>query len=378
MIYLHVPFCRSFCTYCGFYSEIPQCDAVFGNFSRALRNEIRSRASEITDDTDTLYIGGGTPSVLPLSVLSDIVSELRECGFSGFGEFTVEVNPDDVVSRGREFAEGLRRLGVNRVSMGVQSFDDRVLKWMNRRHSAADAVSAYRLLRTCGIDNISVDLIFGLGDVSGDAAWRETIEKTLSISGCGELPRHISAYQLSVEEDSALASMEETGRWRAGTDEQCGMQYEILCGMLVSEGYMHYEISNFALPGYEAVHNSAYWRHVPYAGFGPGAHSFVISGGRHIRKWNNPDLQAYIGAYCGDGDCDGVSGSEILTAEQIALERIMLGLRTSQGVAGECIAPHKLESMLSRGLLEPCPGSGYVRIPEKHFFISDNIISDII
>ncbi len=401
MIYIHIPFCRSFCTYCSFYSELAHCDAAFDRFADALCSEIRHRSGEVTAEVNTLYIGGGTPSVLPLSVLSRIVDTLEGLGFRDFDEFTVEVNPDDIVAKGHDYVEGLLRLGVNRVSMGVQSFDDGVLRWMNRRHDAGTAVKAYRMLRSCGVDNISIDLIFGLGSVPGTVPpkerWNRTMEQALDIAGDGILPKHISAYQLSVEEGSALSDMAASGRWTEASDEECRRQYDGLCRFLHDAGYRHYEISNFALPGYEAVHNSAYWRYVPYSGFGPGAHSFLYKDGSPVRRWNSPDVKAYIDAFSGvsrigasgaslspDAAMDGsdrVSGGEMLAAEQIRIEKIMLALRTDSGIGREYLESNAsadtVSALLRSGLLVPA-GEDRLRIPESQFFISDTIISELI
>ena len=180
MIYIHIPFCRSFCTYCYFYSEIAsRCcrdeQARFERFASALSAEIASYAGVEAGSVNTLYIGGGTPSVLPLSVFERVVGALRDHGFGGpYDEFTVEVNPDDIVEKGEAYVEGLLRLGVNRISMGVQSFDDEILRWMNRRHDSAAAREAYAILERAGVPDISVDLIFGLSQLS-DSQWRSTL-----------------------------------------------------------------------------------------------------------------------------------------------------------------------------------------------------------
>ena len=285
MIYIHIPFCRSFCTYCDFYSEVAaKCrdkedeqKRMFESFSQALGREISLRAGEMTDEYNTIYIGGGTPSVLPLDVYSDMVGRLADAGIRPpFKEFTFEVNPEDVVEKGEDYIRGLMALGVDRFSMGVQSFDDGILKWMNRRHDSAVARQAYGIMEKAGAGNISIDLIFGLPQLSDDL-WRDTLMKALDISPTGKLPKHISAYQLSVEPGSALAAMVDKGQWSEADDELCARQYSILCQVLKEAGYNHYEISNFALPGYEARHNSAYWFHVPYVGLGPGAHSLLIT-----------------------------------------------------------------------------------------------------
>ena len=251
MIYVHVPFCRSFCTYCDFYSEIAS-DEDFGRYADRVCREIAERKEEITDEVNTLYIGGGTPSVPPLSVLEKIVSAI---GKGPYEEFTIEVNPEDIVEKGPSYVEGLRALGANRISMGVQSFDDRILRWMNRRHNAERAEEAFHLLREGGFDNISIDLIFGF-PMLAEKLWEETIERALGLS-----PEHISCYQLSIEEGSHLASLAAKGLFKEASQEYSSLQYYTLCEKLHEAGYHHYEISNFALPGKEAVHNSAYIAH---------------------------------------------------------------------------------------------------------------------
>ena len=395
MVYIHIPYCRSFCTYCDFYSEIPV--SGFEEFGKAVCAEIRQRAGEITAEHNTLYIGGGTPSVLPPSVLYDIVSELRisvpECS-GGFTEFTVEVNPDDIVSRGHVYAESLLKAGVDRVSMGVQSFDDRVLRWMNRRHDSETAVKAYRILREAGIENISIDLIFGYDLMSvpgmmtssyGDREifdhCRKTVYAALEISGDGCPPKHISAYQMSVEDGSALACMLRDGRYREAPENICAGQYEILCGMLADAGYDHYEISNFALSGFEAKHNSAYWSHIPYVGIGPAAHSLCVNkDGVLERRWNVDNINSYI-CSAESGNWGRTVGSEVLTEDMFRTERIMLALRTSRGIEYDClkssVSMRKLDSMMESGKLVPA-GQDCLRIPEKYFFISDSIISELI
>ena len=434
MIYVHVPFCRSFCTYCDFYSEVAtRCrkaeealkqEALFEDFAQALACEVRTRAGEISDDVNTLYIGGGTPSVLPLSAFQTLLDALESVGHGGpYDEFTVEVNPEDIVEKGVPYVKGLLALGVNRISMGVQSFDDTILKFMNRRHDAETARKAYAILEEAGVRNISIDLIFGLPQLSS-SQWAETLKQALSISSRGVLPQHISSYQLSVEPGSMLARLVEKGKWAEASDELCQEQYSALCSVLAEAGYNHYEISNFAQPGHEAVHNSAYWRHVPYVGFGPGAHSYISQLSQELpsnmpevvrrlpeRQWNLPDLQAYIEAgksalvQSGAADpasCDpfaSVREGETLDEEQLALERLMLGLRTSAGLPESFLRancnPEALADALATGLLVPSdPVLGvsadpsfcvcgvaakepYLRIPEHHFFISDSIIAEI-
>ena len=384
MIYLHVPFCGSFCTYCDFYSEICRGGRAFNEYADAVLKEVNDRREEICMNmsapgaVNTLYIGGGTPSVLPLDVLRRIVDALLSSrslrrgentvgAQSPFEEFTVEVNPEDIVEKGGEYVRGLLALGVNRVSMGIQSFDDGILRWMNRRHSAAGAVEAFRILRRCGVRNISVDLIFGLSQLADDV-WKDTIERALELA-----PEHISAYQLSIEEGSALAKLVADGRYVEASDEQCRHQYDVLCQTLRQAGYHHYEISNFARPGFEAVHNSAYWSRVPYIGLGPGAHSLTGD----IRSWNSQELPHRST----DGSPATYSRtSETLSPEDIRVERIMLSLRTDKGLkATELYSltdSTVVDALLSEGALERQGGS--IRIPESRLFTSDEIIRELI
>ena len=382
MIYVHIPFCRSFCTYCDFYSEVAsRCSRdeqqKFAMFSQALSKEAVGRAGEISDQVNTLYIGGGTPSVLPLSVFDTLLRTLKDCGHAGpFEEFTVEVNPEDIVEKGEAYVEGLLNLGVNRISMGVQSFDDGILRWMNRRHDSQTARKAYNILEESGVPNISIDLIFGLSQLT-DSQWNETLDKALGISSKGRLPHHISSYQLSVEPGSALARLVDRGEWEEASEELCERQYAMLCSRLSEAGYHHYEISNFAQQGYEAVHNSAYWNHVPYVGLGPGAHSFIS---KASRQWNEADLGLYLRA--GEsGDFSIIQGGERLTEEQLVLEHIMLGLRTSAGLPEAYLRANcdvqALDQAIACGNLVR-RSDGAIRIPESRFFVSDSIITSLV
>ena len=327
MIYVHVPFCRSFCLYCGFYSE---CVEPTEDYVAAVCREATARRAEIAASAavDTLYIGGGTPSVLPLSWLGRIADA---CGSRRYKEWTVEVNPDDVT---REYALGLRELGVNRVSMGVQSLDDGMLKWMRRRHSAVGARRAFSFLREAGFDNISVDIIYGVNGMSLEML-KATVQEVLEWH-----PEHISAYHLSIDDNSDLRELNKVGKYIEIDDDESQVQYKFVCSALAAAGYEHYEISNWALPGRRAVHNSAYWTRAPYVGLGPGAHS--LRRNPDVRSWNSEALSGWT------------STSEILSPDEIREEQIMLGLRTAEGVPG------------------------YGRIPEDRWFVADSIIAGLI
>lgn len=311
--------------------------------------------------------------MLPPSAFERIVGAL---GGGPFDEFTVEVNPEDIAEKGGSYVSELLKLGVNRVSMGVQSLDDGILRWMRRRHDSATARRAFGILREAGVENVSLDLIFGLPQLV-----RETLSDTLD-GICGLRPEHVSAYQLSVEEGSDLAAMAADGRFTEASEELCAGQYEMICSRLRDAGYVHYEISNWALPGCEAKHNSAYWERVPYAGFGPGAHSF--DGER--RSWNSCELAGWS------------RSGELLTEAEAREERIMLGLRTARGIPASWCRPADLRRCLADGSLvavaDALPPEGAVcavpagastdslparvRIPESHWFVSDDIISCLI
>ena len=332
--------------------------------------------------------------MLPLSSLAEIVASIRTAGGYAdgepFAEFTVEANPEDIVEKGAQYARGLRLLGADRISLGIQSFDDGMLRWMNRRHTAARAKQAVRLLREAGFGNISIDLIFGISRLS-DEDWDSTLSQALALA-----PEHISAYQLSIEDGSTLASQIEAGQYAEATDEQCRRQYARLCRRLAEAGYRHYEISNFALPGFEARHNSAYWRRVPYVGLGPGAHSFGVrpaagdskdrigmaahrgnaagmAAVEEVRRWNSEKTAGWT------------ASEEVLTAEDARVETLMLGLRTDLGLPADqffaLTDPASAARMLAEGALMTEDGrrSGRrIRIPEDRFFVSDEIIRELI
>ena len=359
MIYIHVPFCKSRCTYCDFFYTVPGDNGPMERDTQALCAEIRRRAAEIDEHPHTLFLGGGTPSVLPLWCLSRILLTLEEVGHGGpYQEFTLEANPDDIVSGGLPYLESLKQLGVNRMSLGIQSFDDGMLRWMNRRHDADGARKAVKLVREAGFENLSLDLIFGISHLS-DAVWEKTVDEAIALK-----PEHISCYQLSIESGSALAKMVEKGEYTEAPEDLCRRQYDLLCRKLADAGYNHYEISNFALPGFEAVHNGGYWSRRPYVGLGPAAHSFC----GHVRSWNESKLEGYQ------------REEESLGREEETVETIMLGLRTAKGVDAAFLEANStagsIETLVQAGALIR-QGSRY-RIPEDHFFTSDEIIRQLI
>jgi putative oxygen-independent coproporphyrinogen III oxidase len=397
VFYIHVPFCRSFCNYCGFYSETcnrASQSQAFDEYAEALEAEIEERTEEIaehsrTSNLNTIYIGGGTPSVLPLDVLGRIVRPVTQlCQGSPLKEFTIEVNPEDIVEKGPHYVSGLLDLGVSRISMGIQSFDDGILKWMNRRHSSSGARQAFRTIRKAAQEagkdiDLSIDLMFGL-PMLDEEAWKNTVSQAIALGSEDGFkgPEHISAYQLSIEEGSTLENMIAEGRCREASEEVCRNQYDILCSMLSEAGFHHYEVSNFALPGHEAIHNSAYWKRIPYIGLGPGAHSLSClkdsSGGLvERRSWNSQELprrrrNGSLATYSRE--------EEVLSPEDIRIERIMLALRTDKGMDESALRSLAGEEavglMLAEGAL--VRNEGRLHIPEDKFFISDEIIRELV
>lgn len=316
-VYIHIPFCASRCSYCDFFSTLQMADAGVP-YVDALIAEAKMRCTELRGEAvSTLYLGGGTPSQLPIPLLAKLVDGLRGVlDLRGVEEFTIEANPDDVTP---EWCAAVTAMGVNRVSMGVQSFEDNILRNIGRRHDASQVVDAVRNLRDAGIDNISIDLIYGLPGQTVDS-WTRTVEQAIALA-----PKHISAYGLTYEEGTRLWRQREAGEVMEVPEEQCLEMYHILVERLTMAGFEHYEISNFALPGYYSRHNSSYWDETPYLGLGAAAHSYD-----GITRRSNPhDLQGYI---------DKISaGKPACEVEEMTLwerydERVMLGLRTARGV----------------------------------------------
>ena len=361
-IYIHIPFCHSKCFYCDFYST-PRND-LFERFVDALIAEWEERHND-NEEFHTLYLGGGTPSTLPPSQLRRIFN----C-FSGmpFEEVTIEVNPEDVT---REFLTFLKDTPVNRVSMGVQSTNDEELKRIGRRHSATQALDAALLIKENGFD-LSLDLIYGLPGQTYDS-WNRSLGDILNLR-----PDHLSAYLLSFEPNTRLSVMKRRGEVREATDFEAQNYYDTLCRTAAESGYEHYEISNFALPGKRALHNSNYWNLTPYLGLGPGAHSFD---GRS-RSYNPSNLKEYILA-----GGKGFNVKEQAEPNDALNDYLIIRLRTSDGLDlidfeerfGEK-ATGQLRRELNRQLLKGLlisDGKKY-RIPENHWLISDSIISSLL
>lgn len=318
-IYIHIPFCRGKCRYCDFYSVgLPRGGA--SDFMRACREEMRLRAAEMPSEPPSIYIGGGTPSLLLPPDVEALGAAMRAAGVrvESAGEFTVEMNPDDVdLAR----AEAWRSIGANRASMGVQSFADAELSAVGRRHTGRRADEAYSLLRK-HFDNISIDLIYGLPGQT-EASWHESVRHALNLR-----PEHISAYSLMYEPGTPLTRLRDAGRIKETPDDVVLRMMDFLADATAAAGYERYEISNFALPGRESRHNSAYWRSLPYIGLGPGAHSFD---GVRTRSANPPDLRGYLANYLSDAP-QAFAVRETLTDTELLEELIFTRLRTREGI----------------------------------------------
>lgn len=290
-------------------------------FIRSVHRELQERMHELPELPDTLYIGGGTPSVIPPDKFASLIGGIEQVigKERGWLEFTVEVNPDDV---DEELCERWQDCGVNRVSMGVQSFVDSELCTIKRRHDSSRAFDAYDMLRRY-FDNISIDLMFGLpGQTS--VSWGESVDAALRLR-----PEHISAYSLMFEEGTPITVLREKGLLVTPSDEEGVLMWEILSDRLRMEGYVQYEISNYSLPGRESVHNRRYWKGNPYLGLGPSAHSYD---GSRIRRANPGDLKGYLERF-GKSACDKIFyKEEILTDEELMEELILTRMRTREGL----------------------------------------------
>lgn len=316
-VYVHIPFCRRKCVYCDFYS-VGERRAVWPDYVGALLREASSRIRELRgEQVRTIYIGGGTPSLLPCDEFGRLVDGLVSLTGPA-DEFTIEVNPDDVTE---EKVGNWRDYGVNRVSMGVQSMVDSELKAIGRRHDAATAEHAFEILRS-RFDNISIDLMFGLpGQTVG--SFMHSVGKVISLG-----PEHISAYSLMYEERTAITRMRDAGQLREMPEEISCAMFGKLSDALTGAGYEQYEISNYARPGFRSRHNSAYWCGEPYLGLGPAAHSY--DGGR-LRRANKPDVKAYLDCWLRRNRAEPAE-FETLTDVELREEMIMTRLRTREGI----------------------------------------------
>ena len=365
-LYFHIPFCKRICTYCDFYKVgaielIPRVVEV-------MHRELEERASYLKSKKLTsIYFGGGTPSLLHPEQIEGLIAHARrlfDCAM--VEEITLEANPDDLNA---EYIAQLQKTSINRISLGIQSFDDRVLQFMNRRHTASEARECVERLRRAGYNNISIDIIFGVAGF-GEEWLRDTIVEAIKLNA-----EHISAYHLTVEERTRLGLLVRKGEYQPVSEEQSESDYHLVESMLCEAGYEHYEVSNYAKPGCRAKHNSAYWRGVEYLGIGAGAHSF--SG--DDRRWCISTAKEY---------CEGNIRfeSEELTTTDHLNEYIMTSLRTKEGIDLNYIKAKygdmehnrilsEARAWQERGVLAIADNRLF--IPTSEFMLSDAVIESL-
>lgn len=370
-IYIHIPFCKQRCGYCAFYSSTLY--NIKEEYVDALCNELRMRKEYLKGETvETIYLGGGTPSTLTISQLQKICDTVYATyPVSDTPEVTIECNPDDLTP---EFLKQLKTMPFNRISMGVQSFNDMQLKRLGRRHNAEKACSAVKNARAAGFGNISIDLMFALPG-STKEEWMHDLETAISLK-----PDHLSAYNLMYEEGTPLYNSLQRGEFKELSEEENLEQFQMLINSMKAAGYRHYEISNFALPGRESRHNSSYWNDTPYIGCGAAAHSY----GGTSREWNIADIKEYI-----KGINSGKRNFEIehLNEEERYNDTILTRLRTADGIPlawMEKKFSNKLNTyMLRAAEKEVALGNlkeenGHLSLTEKGIFISDAVIRELI
>ena len=371
-LYLHIPFCASRCSYCDFYKETKQDERLA--FLRALETELCSRRSELPEGAlvEHIYLGGGTPSQLSIPELERLFDTIwRHYPIAEGGEITIECNPDDVTP---DYARGLAQLPTNRVSMGVQSFHEADLRFLSRRHSAEQVTAAVDALRSEGLTNLSLDLIYGLPRQT-EELWEANIARFLEL----DVP-HLSAYHLIYEEGTALMRLLQAGKVQAVDEEASLRFFELLIQRLKAAGYEHYEISNFARPGCYAQHNTGYWQGVPYLGFGPSAHSYD---GARRRSYNVASLRDYMaGMERGARDYE----EELLGEQELQHEYILTRMRTQWGIVYADYAERFGEPALSALHRAAAPylaagrltdTGGVLRLTEHGVFVSDGILADL-
>ena len=333
-----------------------------------LCTELRQRRDYLKGlPISTIYFGGGTPSRLSPEQIGKVIDEIHQIySLDNLEELTVECNPDDITT---DYVSALRALGVNRISMGVQTFSDDLLRFLGRRHTARQAIDAVQSCHDVGIHNISIDLMYGLPGQTPDIQ-RHDLETATTLN-----VQHISSYCLSYEEGSPLDRMRIENRIVPADDDTCAAMYDTMCRHLRKAGFEHYEISNFSLPGFHSRHNSSYWDGTPYLGIGAGAHSYNGTS----RQWYPNNLDAYM-----QGIEHNTPKYEIehLSKKDLYNERIMLSLRTAKGLNLSALNPQdrllilqSAETMLNKGLL--VKENNHLSIPEKQMFISDTIISSL-
>lgn len=371
MIYIHIPFCKQKCSYCNFHfsTSLNFKDEMI----RAMKNEIRLRKDELQNKSlKSLYFGGGTPSILSADEIRLLIDEvLKYFSFDSDIEVTLEANPDDL---DKSFLKLLAQSPINRLSIGTQSFFEEDLRLMNRAHNASEAEDSIKRAQDFGFENLSIDLIYG-SPTSNLEIWKENLRKTIAL----EVP-HISSYALTVEPKTALENWISKGKVASPKEEEQNKEFYYLSDFLKDNGFEHYEVSNFAKPGFHSRHNSAYWKYKEYLGIGPSAHSY---NGFDVRSWNVANNQQYIKKLH-----TGILAKEeeILSQYDQFNEMIMIGLRTIWGVDIESLNSkfndqiiehfqHEIKSKIEEGIL--IKEDNHLKIPEKHWFMADGIASDL-
>lgn len=373
-LYIHIPFCAKKCIYCDFYS-IGTRNAPWKEYVESLLCELSQRKSELTEPVYTIYIGGGTPSLMPLGMMTKLIAGIKMELQNQYKpvEFTIEVNPDDVKE---SLIDTYISMGVNRISMGVQSFNDEELQRIKRRHSSSQVFDAYELLKK--FENISLDLIFGLPGQTIES-WSDNLSKIIDLR-----PKHISAYSLMYEDGTVLNLMKNRGEISETDEDLSFKMFQMLITRLSGAGYKHYEISNFAIPGYESNHNSNYWNGVQYLGLGASAHSFD---GERCRRANPASVSKYIQNYYTDKyPLYHFYEEETLSDSDLHNEYIMTRLRCLSGIKLDDFYNRfgskmltdllrKAAKFVNSGMLYA--DSNDLRLTEKGVLISDNIFIDL-
>ena len=342
-LYVHIPFCARICPYCAFYKDLLDRSQT-SRFCEATLRDLDQQRASFTLSPETIYFGGGTPTALTTSQLEFLLGGFRErLDLSSLAEWTIEANPGSVSARK---AAILRKFGVNRVSLGVQSWNDELLKLLGREHNSQQAEQSFHILRAAGFSNINVDLMFGLPGQTIEQ-WKSNLETTIALQ-----PDHISAYCLTYEEDTEFFLRQARGELLQDTDADAGF-FEMAMSIFENAGYEHYEISNYARPGFSSVHNRAYWLGKDYLGIGPSAFSTV-----GMNRWQNVcDYRTYADRVLSGQSPRGVS--ENLTNEMKRMERIALSLRTREGLAASELKHfgQEIDEFISLGLLRESDGN---------------------
>ncbi len=337
-LYVHIPFCARICPYCAFYKELLDRSET-NRFCEAILGELQSQVKERSLIPTTIYFGGGTPTALTSAQLDHLLTGfIRSLDLSQLVEWTMEANPGSVSARK---AESLGQLGVTRISLGVQSWDNDLLKLLGREHDATQAEQSFQILRAAGFENINIDLMFGLPGQSINQ-WRKSLERTIALG-----PEHISTYCLTYEEDTEFFLRHARGEFRQNDDADAEF-LDVAMSMLEAAGYEHYEISNYAKPEFRSLHNGGYWSGADYLGIGPSAFSTIGL----TRFQNIPNFRKYSEAVLSEGSAIG--SVEHLTGEMKRAERIALALRTDTGVPERLLESFEAETgeFVRLGLLQ--------------------------